>query len=26
MEFEEIDFVIYDKISFLINEFNKKYI
>jgi hypothetical protein len=24
MEFEEIDFVIYDKISFLIDEFNRK--
>lgn len=24
MEFEEIDFVIYDKMSFLIDEFNKK--
>jgi len=24
MEFEEIDFVIYDKMSFLIDEFNRK--
>lgn len=24
IEFEEIDFVVYDKISFLINEFNKR--